>query len=89
VKFLRTAASIEQFAAYLGYFLDRPTIDRTGLKGGYDFTLAFTLEPPSSMRDGAIIHGGRAVDFPGPTLFEAVRQQLGLRLEPAKHPCRL
>jgi uncharacterized protein (TIGR03435 family) len=52
--------------------LDRPVLDRTGLTGVYDFTLEWT---PDSTADGA-----------GPSLFTAVEEQLGLKLEVKKAP---
>jgi uncharacterized protein (TIGR03435 family) len=60
----------------------RPVVDKTGLTGYYDFTLAFLPELPpgfdkenlpTEMRDR-------------PSIFDAVRQQLGLKLEPQKGP---
>jgi uncharacterized protein (TIGR03435 family) len=55
-------------------------IDQTGLDKNYDFTLSFAPElPPNFPRENLP---------PGfldrPSLFEAVRQQLGLRLEAQK-----
>jgi uncharacterized protein (TIGR03435 family) len=70
--------------------LDRPVIDQTKLPGSYDFDLAFTQElppPPSNAPGGAVFLGG-----PGPVsasnsnLVEAIRQQLGLKLERQKGP---
>lgn len=60
--------------------LGRPLIDRTGLTGTFDFTLECTpemngSEPP----DGAV---GR--DTSGPTFREALKEQLGLKLESQK-----
>lgn len=46
-------------------------VDQTGLKGHYDFALKYTTESGDS-------------DFP--PIFTAVREQLGLRLEPRKLP---
>ena len=66
-------------------FLDRPVINQTGLLGNYDFDLAFTdeplLEPPAKeARDAGLL------DQSGPTLFEALQNQLGLKLEARKAP---
>jgi uncharacterized protein (TIGR03435 family) len=53
-------------------------VDKTGLAGDFDYDLTFT---PEHLRDA---HPDRfpQVDRNGPSLFEAVQQQLGLRLEP-------
>lgn len=52
--------------------LDRPVVDETGLSGTYDFALEFTPEPRPSYA---------TVDSGGLTFVEALRQQLGLKLE--------
>lgn len=53
-----------------GMYLQSPVVDKTGLKGKYDFDLKFT---PMFMLARA---GGAGV-----TIFNAVEQQLGLKLE--------
>lgn len=50
-------------------------IDRTGLSGKFDFTLYYALPSASS-----------AEPTDAPSLFDAVQDQLGLRLVPAKEP---
>jgi uncharacterized protein (TIGR03435 family) len=50
--------------------VDRMVVDRTGLTGIYDFTLTW-----SDSKDDS-----------GPTLFQALEDQLGLKLEPTKGP---
>jgi uncharacterized protein (TIGR03435 family) len=73
---------------------ERPVIDKTGLTGYYDFTLAFL---PEKLR-GAV-EGDRVPLPPGfnkenlpqamlelPSLFDALKQQLGLKLEAQKGP---
>jgi len=52
--------------------LDRPVVDETALGGPYDFVLEFTPEPPPKYA---------TIDSGGPTFQEALRKQLGLRLE--------
>jgi uncharacterized protein (TIGR03435 family) len=89
MKVAGTAASMELFAFRMNYLLDRPMIDQTGLSGGYDFTLTYTMEAPESMKEAMTTHGGQPIDFTGPTIFKALREQLGLRLEPAKAPVEI
>lgn len=66
--------------------LDRPVVNNTGLEGRYDFTLRFT--PDDSMMGGM---GSRmpppadGAEAP-PSLFTAIQDQLGLRLDPVKAP---
>jgi uncharacterized protein (TIGR03435 family) len=65
--------------------LDRPVIDRTGLSGRFDFQLTFL--PNESQFDGdPPVTASQVTDEPAPDLFEAVRTQLGLKLEAAKVP---
>ena len=59
--------------------LDRPVIDRTGLTGGFDLHLKWAAEVPASAL------GSGTVDDPtGPSIFTALKEQLGLKLESAK-----
>jgi uncharacterized protein (TIGR03435 family) len=60
--------------------VDRPVVDRTGLKGFYDFTLTFV--PDASGRIGP--NGEPLASFEGSNLAQALREQLGLKLENAK-----
>jgi len=61
-----------QLCHWLGIILDRPVLDETALAGEFDFELKFTLDNSAT---------GRTDDAGGvPTLFTAIREQLGLRL---------
>jgi uncharacterized protein (TIGR03435 family) len=72
------------FVWRLSLVMDRPVIDQTGLKASHDFTLTFTNEPPpGNPRENAPIDAA-AIDASGPTIFEALRNQLGLKLEARK-----
>ncbi len=56
-------------------FPDRHVVDRTGLTGTYDLRLVFTPE----------MRANRAEPDPGDlSIFTAVQDQLGLKLEPQK-----
>ena len=60
----------------------RPVVDETGLTESYDFTLSFAPQlPPNVSRDSL---PPEMQDLP--SIFDAVKQQLGLRLEAAKGP---
>jgi uncharacterized protein (TIGR03435 family) len=80
-----TFAPMDYFAWRLSMILDRPVVDETGLKGGYDFDLSFTRDLPPGMQPGALPNG-ESIDTSGPTIFEALRKQLGLKLERQKGP---
>ena len=58
--------------------LGRPVVNRTDLAGAYDFVLEFTPDPPPAYAQG--------IDSDGPTFQEALRQQLGMKLESQKAP---
>lgn len=68
--------SMEWLAVNLRGGAGRVVVDRTGLIGTYDFTLNYTFGPPAldSAPDGK------------PSLFTALQEQLGLKLEPAQAP---
>jgi len=59
--------------------LRRVVVDRTGLKGFYNFTLRWAPD------DGAPPEG----DVAAPSIFTAVQEQLGLKLEPVKAPVQV
>jgi uncharacterized protein (TIGR03435 family) len=71
-----TNMSMSEFAPDLGYFLDRPAVDQTGLAGRYDLQLKWTVDESKAPADGSA----------PPGLFTAIQQQIGLKLEPAKAP---
>ncbi|HKE26901.1 MAG TPA: TIGR03435 family protein [Bryobacteraceae bacterium] len=80
-----TAAEMaSKFSNQVGH----PVTDGTGLRGKYDYTLYWSVPatrgmpapaPPSA--DGSIRPGD---DGGGPSLFSAIQEQLGLRLQPKK-----
>ena len=85
MKLHATSAPMDFFAWRLSLFLDRHVVNQTNLKGGYDFDLAYTGDLPPGVGPGALING-TTIDTSGPTIFAAIRQQLGLTLERQKGP---
>jgi uncharacterized protein (TIGR03435 family) len=85
-----TNATAATFASQLSYSVARPVIDRTGLSGLFDFRLEWTPEPGED--GGPTTAGLPATVTPppsssgGPTIFTAIREQLGLQLKPARGP---
>jgi uncharacterized protein (TIGR03435 family) len=74
-----TGQTTEQLAAALSSFgLNRMVIDRTGLKGEFDFELRWT---PENSRGAADTQANDA-----PSLFAALQEQLGLRVESQRGP---
>jgi uncharacterized protein (TIGR03435 family) len=64
-------------------FVGRIVMDRTGLAGAYDFTLTWTPEQMPNRPPGA---PDVVIDPNGPSLFTAVQEQLGLKLEAQRGP---
>ena len=62
--------------------LRRPLIDKTGLAGGYDLELAFA---PEGGR-GPVPAGDPTIGPNAPSLFTALQEQLGLKLESERGP---
>jgi uncharacterized protein (TIGR03435 family) len=60
--------------------MDRPIVDETGLTGVYNIQIAFTREEPDALGMTQL------PDTAAPNLFEALQQQLGLKLEGTKAP---
>jgi bla regulator protein blaR1 len=78
---LGEAASMTQLAYKLSRLLERKVMDNTGLEGNYDFKLEWTPDL------GPSAPNGQTVDISvGPSIFSALQQQLGLRLEATKGP---
>jgi bla regulator protein BlaR1 len=75
--------TVGEFSKLLGLVLDRPVVDKTGLRGKYNFHLEFAIDQNTP----GVLTGFPAPpsdDTPAPSIFTVVQQQLGLKLEPAK-----
>jgi uncharacterized protein (TIGR03435 family) len=68
------ARNVRDMGAMTG--VDRIVTDRTGLAGYYDFELNYRPTETAQLAGGA----------DNPTLFDALREQLGLKLTPARAP---
>jgi uncharacterized protein (TIGR03435 family) len=66
----------------LSPFTGCPVQDRAGLAGDWDFQLEWTPDRAGSNSGGVELLNGIPLDSPGPSVFSAVREQLGLKLEP-------
>jgi uncharacterized protein (TIGR03435 family) len=68
---------------WIGQLENRPVVDQTALGGFWDFTLTYIPEGFVGRRGP----GGETGVVPdGPNLVAALREQLGLKLEPQKGP---
>ncbi|MGD0444647.1 MAG: TIGR03435 family protein [Edaphobacter sp.] len=75
------AIPISNLANNLSLRLHRQVVDNTGLTGKYDMTLKWA---PDENRGEAGADGSAADS--GPSIFTALQEQLGLKLEPTKGP---
>ena len=76
------SVSMDRFAVFLSGRMDLPVLDMTGLKGSYDMTLDWVPERQSGK-------GDTPESVSGPTLSDAVQDQLGLKLERRKAPIEI
>ena len=96
--------SMAQFADQLqriaGGYIHAPVLDKTGIEGGFDFTLSFS--GAGVLRNGRGGRGGRGGDAPAPgssdpalaapdpsggiSLFDAIEKQLGLKMVKENRP---
>lgn len=77
--------SMGRLASSLSREAGRTVVDLTGLAGNYDFKLEW--DPEQASPPGA--DGANSADSVGPSIFAALQQQLGLRLESRKHPVEM
>jgi uncharacterized protein (TIGR03435 family) len=76
--------TMDMLGQFLRQSLDRTIVDRTRLGGVYDFTLEFAPEiGPGSQPAGAT---GASDPSAPPSIFTALQEQLGLKLESQKGP---
>jgi uncharacterized protein (TIGR03435 family) len=89
----RIGGDVSAFNATIGDFinfmtrnvkLDRPLIDRTGITGRYDFTLDWTPDDSQFAGTGGKLTPPAESPSPLPSLYTAIQEQLGLRLEATK-----
>jgi len=82
------SAPVENLATAMADTVGRPVIDKTGLEGKFDWKLEWTPDPgpqepgPSTEKQTA----SAPPDLSGPSIFTAIQEQLGLKLESQKGP---
>ena len=72
---------LPQLASILGMQVGRQVVDRTGLEGLYAFTLDFAPNPIAGAPPGPAAAAANA-----PSLFTALEEQLGLKLQATRGP---
>jgi uncharacterized protein (TIGR03435 family) len=73
---------LDFLAQELAWQVGRTVVDRTGLAGRYDFSLTWTPDSATGAGAGA----GDGSQTAGESIFTAVQEQLGLKLQPTKAP---
>jgi len=76
--------NMKQLVNVLSDILGRTVIDRTEFTGTFDVKLEYTPEGTTSATDG--FEPTQGFDTSGPSIFTALQEQLGLRLESQKAP---
>jgi len=72
---------IPLLASILSGIIQRRVVDRTNLKGNYDLTIVFAPDQsPQGSADTPV------TDSNAPSIFTALEEQLGLKLEPTRGP---
>jgi uncharacterized protein (TIGR03435 family) len=67
---------MRRFAEFLSERVNRPVLDQTGLNGSFEFTLDWAIDDAAATNEGAV----------GPSIFTALQEQLGLKLNSTKGP---
>lgn len=73
-----TLSRLHELGAEGGFTVGELIVDKTGLTGMYDWTLNWTPD--------TVAQGDDVGDAAGPSLFTALQEQLGLKLEKTKAP---
>jgi uncharacterized protein (TIGR03435 family) len=86
------ALPMGQFVAWLSGAVGRKVVDKTGLTGKYDFAIKYDerrqdLTAPGTA-DGSLVQA-TPPDSSGPSIFDALQDQLGLKLESQKGPVEI
>jgi uncharacterized protein (TIGR03435 family) len=86
---------LETLVAQLSHQLGRTVVDQTGLTSKYDFTLQWTPDEGQGAMFKAAEGGPSGsnsaftAESSGPSIFTALQEQLGLKLEPQKGPVEM
>jgi uncharacterized protein (TIGR03435 family) len=88
--------TVSEFIKQFLSSLDRPVADRTGIAGRFDFHLEFVPDASTPALAGALDARRQAAETAGAvtgasepagaSIFTALQEQLGLKLEPARGP---
>ena len=82
--------NLEDFSNLLSLALDRPVVDKTGIKGTFNIHLEFAVDESTPRflpgADPQMQPAPSSNDPAGPSIFTAIQKELGLKLDAAKGP---
>jgi uncharacterized protein (TIGR03435 family) len=84
-KLIGTGVTMAMFANVLSGNVGRPVVDRTALAGSFDIELNFDPASAAQAPPGAP-PGPTPIDDTKPSIFTALQEQLGLKLESTRGP---
>ena len=79
-----TRVPLAKLIQTLSGLVGRTVLDHTGLKGNYDFKIVFTPDLELQSGSGDRPDPAPAIGTDGPSIFTALQEELGLRLEAQK-----
>jgi bla regulator protein BlaR1 len=90
-KFTAHEISMEILARNISGILSSPVLETTGIKGVFDLTLEWSPDEVQSpvKAGGEVSAAGEPGASAGPSIFTAVQEQLGLKLETQKTPVEM
>jgi uncharacterized protein (TIGR03435 family) len=84
-KLIGTGVTMAMFSSVLSNNVGRQVVDRTALTGSFDIELNFDPASAAKAPPGAP-PGPTPIDDSKPSIFTALQEQLGLKLEPTRGP---
>jgi uncharacterized protein (TIGR03435 family) len=80
--------TLDDFSRMLFAVLGRPVFNKTGIAGRFDIRIEFSREGTrfSPLRPTESADGSSPASDPTDSIFAALQEELGLKLEPAKGP---
>ena len=87
LKISGRSVPLSQLASGVGGMVQRTITDRTGLAGRFDIELSYTPELLGGPEAAKVSAAGG--DPNGPSIFTAIQEQLGLKLESARGPVKV
>ena len=79
-KLVAQGITVDGFARELAKRVGRPVSNQTNIEGRFDVTLLWTPDEGPAMLNGA------SIPDPPPSIYTAIQEQLGLKLDPQKGP---